>query len=49
MIEIVYLQNFLLCDEDIGGKKSAKAKELGFVFHQSVLKSPFLYLLTFIL
>lgn len=26
------MQNYLLCDEDIGGRKSAKAKELGFVF-----------------
>ncbi|KAG8501808.1 hypothetical protein CXB51_004680 [Gossypium anomalum] len=24
--------NYLLCDEDIGGRKSSKAKELGFVF-----------------
>lgn len=28
----VCLQNYLLCDEDIGGRKSEKAKELGFVF-----------------
>lgn len=27
---IIYLQNYLLCDEDIGGAKSTKAKELGF-------------------
>lgn len=25
------MQNYLLCDEDIGGVKSTKAKELGFV------------------
>lgn len=25
------MQNYLLCDEDIGGRKSEKARELGFV------------------
>ena len=30
-INIVHLQNYLLCDEDIEGRKSSKAKELGFV------------------
>lgn len=28
--DIVCLQNFLLADEDIGGRKSSKAKELGY-------------------
>lgn len=27
----VSLQNYLPCDEDIGGRKSEKAKELGYV------------------
>jgi hypothetical protein len=31
-INIFCLQNFLLCDEDIGGRKSEKAKELGLAF-----------------
>ena len=31
------LQNYLLCDEDIGGRKSAKAKELGFVISDSYI------------
>lgn len=31
MIVNVSLQSFLLADEDIGGKKSEKAKELGYI------------------
>lgn len=30
LITLSFLQNYLLCDEDIGGAKSTKAKELGF-------------------
>ena len=32
------LQNYLLCDEDIGGRKSSKAKELGYFLFCSLLK-----------
>lgn len=31
LIISLYLQNYLLADEDIGGRKSSKAKELGHV------------------
>lgn len=31
-ITIFCLQTYLLCDEDIGGRKSEKAKELGLAF-----------------
>lgn len=33
VINIFCVQNFLLCDEDIGGRKSSKAKELGLVLY----------------
>ena len=31
LIVSLYLQSYLLADEDIGGRKSSKAKELGYV------------------
>lgn len=31
VINLVSLQNYLLCDEDMEGRKSEKAKELGYV------------------
>ena len=50
VINIFCLQNYLLCDEDIGGRKSSKAKELGFViwdpYMQFFLSSFLCYILT---
>ena len=37
VIFLYFFQTYLLADEDVGGRKSQKAKELGFVFTSTFL------------